>query len=152
MEGDGLLGIISRREIARQGGKFLVAGGSASAVNWLTRLVASWFVPFHTALIIGAAIGMSIGFILYRSWVFPTSRRSLHAQTGLFLLVNAVTACLVIGASLLIVKLISGAPMSIPVQESIAHAIGIGLGAGLNFLGHRLVTFGAHKPHMVQGQ
>lgn len=135
---------------ANQGRRFIVAGALASSINWCTRFAASWIMPFPVALIVSAIVGMSVGFILYFSWVFPKSIRPLHVQIGLFLLVNAVTAGFVIGVSLLLAELIKDVPMSIAVQEGIAHAIGIGFGAGANFVGHRFITFGRHKSKRVR--
>lgn len=133
-------------DIAREGGKFVVAGGIASAVNWLTRLGFSFVVSFPVALAIGATVGMTIGFTLYRAWVFPGSTRRLDAQTVLFLLVNAVTASFVIGASVVIAALLADLPLSVRNQQNLAHAVAIGLGAFISFVGHRSLTFARRAP------
>jgi putative flippase GtrA len=136
----------SRHEaIARDGVRFLIAGSLASAVNWLTRLGFSFVVPFPAALALGAVIGMAFAFALYRSWVFPASVRRLRAQTVLFLLVCAVTASFVIVASLVIVRLLPDIPLSELNRENLAHALAIGCGAIISFLGHRTFTF-ARRP------
>jgi putative flippase GtrA len=131
--------------IARDGVRFLIAGSLSSAVNWLVRLGFSFVVPFPAALAIGAAIGMAVAFVLYRSWVFPSSARRLRAQTVLFLLVCAVTASFVIAASLVFVRLMTDIPLSDRNRENLAHALAIGCGAIISFLGHRTFTF-AHRP------
>ena len=132
LDGDGL---------ARQGTRFVLAGGTASAVNWLVRLGASFVVPFPAALVIGAVVGMIVGFVLYRAWVFPRSTRRLHEQTVLFIAVNAVTAGFVICVSLFAAAMLTGLPVSTRIQESVAHAIGIALGSVISFVGHRTFTF-----------
>jgi energy-coupling factor transport system substrate-specific component len=132
--------------IARQGVRFIVAGSTASAVNWLTRLASSFVVSFPVALVIGACLGMAVGFVLYRGWVFPGSMRRLREQTALFLLVNAVTACFVIGVSLLIASLLTGLPVSVRNQQNIAHAAAIGFGAIISFIGHRTFSFARRGP------
>jgi len=132
----------SRHEaIAREGARFFVAGSVASGINWLTRLGFSFIVPFPAALAIGAGVGMLVGFVIYRSWVFPASSRGLRTQTVLFLLVNAVTASFVVTASLFIVGLLTEVPVSDRNRENLAHALAIGCGAIISFLGHRTFTF-----------
>lgn len=127
--------------IAHEGARFIVSGSTASAVNWLIRLGASYFVSFPVALSIGAVIGMGVGFFLYRTWVFPPSRRRFHTQTGFFLLVNTMTALFVVSAALAIAHALDGIPFAIRIRESIAHGLAIALGAGISFLGHRYLTF-----------
>jgi energy-coupling factor transport system substrate-specific component len=127
--------------LAREGARFVVAGGVASAANWLSRLGLSFVVPFPAALIVGAALGMALGFVLYRSWVFPHSSRPLPAQTGFFLLVNFVTACFVVTVSLVFAQLFAGLPISVLNQQNLAHAAAIACGALISFLGHRTFTF-----------
>jgi energy-coupling factor transport system substrate-specific component len=113
----------------------------------LTRLAASSIVSFQIALVVGAIVGMATGFCLYRSWVFPHSSRPLHFQGGSFLVVNAITAVLVFLISISVDWLLRDFSLSNQVREGIAHAVGIGLGAPMNFVGHRMVTFGRRLIH-----
>lgn len=133
-------------EIAHDAVKFVVAGTTASGMNWLVRLAVSFLVPFPIALVIGAAVGMSISFALYRIWVFPRSAVKLHVQAALFLAVNAVTSCFLVGAALLIASLITDLPISTRNQQNLAHAIAIGVGGFVSFVGHRYFTF-ARRAH-----
>jgi energy-coupling factor transport system substrate-specific component len=121
--------------------RFATAGSLASATNWLVRLVTSLVVPFSIALIIGAGVGLAIGFVLYRTWVFPGSTLGLPLQTIRFMAVNAVSACVVIALALVIAPLLTGFPISTLNQQNLAHAIAIGFGATINFIGHRRFTF-----------
>jgi putative flippase GtrA len=132
-------------KLIHEGARFLVAGSAASAVNWLVRLAVSFVVSFPVALVIGAISGMALGFVVYRTWVFPQSARRMHHQAAIFLLVNAVTAAFVITAALLIVHAIEGVAFPLRVKESFAHAVAIGLGAIISFIGHRQFTF-ARRP------
>ncbi len=129
------------RRIGSDAARFLVAGGIASAVNWLTRFAASSVVSFQIALVVGAAIGMATGFCLYRAWVFPHSSRPLHFQGGSFLVVNGTTATFVFLVSISAHWLLRDFHLSNQVREGIAHAVGIGCGAPMNFFGHRMITF-----------
>ena len=130
-----------QRLAASQTIRFLLLGGFAAAVNWLVRIPLSAIMPFGAAVFIAYLVGMSVGFTLYRRYVFPGSTRPLAQQTALFLLVNAVGAgvVLVLAYALLIVLRPVAAPQ--PVVEAAAHGLAIGLGAVVNFLGHKFLTF-----------
>ena len=131
-----------RSEVVR----FLIAGGSAAAINWLARILLSLLLPFEAALIVAYGIGMAAGFWLYRAFVFrAASHGSLSGQLALFLAVNAVGAAVVLAVSTL---RIDGLTELLPdwkpaVVQALGHGVGIAGGAVANYLGHRLLTFGA---------
>lgn len=136
--------------------RFLIAGGSAAAINWVARIVLSLAMPFEAALLLAYAIGMAAGFWLYRVFVFHgAGHGSLRNQILIFLGVNAVGALVVLAASSLIIAgfgtLLPAVPLS--VAQAFGHGIGIGLGAVANYFGHRLLTFaGAARPGPVEAQ
>jgi energy-coupling factor transport system substrate-specific component len=122
--------------------RFLIAGGSAAALNWLARLALSAVVPFWAALILAQGVGMGAGFWLYRAFVFRASGGAMGRQLVAFLGVNAVSAGIVLLASLAAAGgLARGLGLAAPVAEGIGHALGIGVGAVANYLGHRRLTF-----------
>lgn len=129
-----------RSEVVR----FLIAGGSAAAINWLARILLSLVLPFEAALIVAYGIGMAAGFWLYRAFVFrAASHGSLSGQLALFLAVNAVGAGVVLAVS---TTLLDGLTAMLPdlarsIAEALAHGVGIASGAVANYLGHRLLTF-----------
>lgn len=120
--------------------RFLLAGGSAAAVNWIVRFPLSAIMPFWLAVWISALIGMILGFVLYRSFVFPASARSIWREIRDFLIVNLATTLVVTAAAAAFV-LVLAREVDRPVAEAIAHAIAIAAGAILNFFGHRIFTF-----------
>ncbi|MCC7250788.1 GtrA family protein [Hyphomicrobium sp.] len=124
--------------------RFLLAGGLAAGVNWLARFEFSRFMPFLPAVIAAACLGMLVGFITYKAFVFPGSPKALQAQIRDFLLVNALSlACVAIVA--IPIRNVLLAVMSLEVAEATAHAIAIAIGASLNFIGHGTLTF-SRKP------
>lgn len=126
--------------------RFLIAGGSATAINWLTRIPLSLVLSFEAALLTAYGLSMLASFWLYRAFVFRgASRGSLRGQVGLFLAVNAVGAGVVLAVSTVMLDGLTGLlPALRPsVAEALAHGLGIAVGAVANYLGHRLVTFGS---------
>ncbi|MEH3119163.1 MAG: GtrA family protein [Methylorubrum populi] len=126
--------------------RFLIAGGSAAAINWLARILLSPVLPFGAALLAAYAVGMAAGFWLYRRFVFrEASKGSVRGQLTLFLAVNAVGAGVVLAVSTLAIAGLDAlrpglTPSAI---EALAHGLGIAVGAVANYLGHRLLTFGS---------
>jgi energy-coupling factor transport system substrate-specific component len=130
--------------------RFLIAGGSATAINWLTRIPLSLVMPFEAALLAAYGLSMVVSFWLYRAFVFRASRGSLSGQVALFLAVNAVGAGVVLAVSTAVLEGLTALlpDLARSIAEALAHGIGIAVGAVANYLGHRLLTFasGAVRP------
>jgi energy-coupling factor transport system substrate-specific component len=125
--------------------RFLLAGGTASFVNWLSRFAFSVVLPFPVAVILAAAVGLGIGFISYRLWVWPGSSVGIRMQLARFLAVNIGSAIVVFLVSVPLAAILKNQAQSVPVAEGVAHACGIAAGAIITFLGHRTFTFARAK-------
>jgi energy-coupling factor transport system substrate-specific component len=121
--------------------RFLLAGGFAAGLSWVSRFLFSTVMPFPSAIAAATATGMVVGFLIYRSFVFPGSKRSLAAQLAGFLFVNLIGAVVTILAAVCVLTMIP-APLGLSTTAAAAaHAIGIGLGAVANYFGHKTITF-----------
>lgn len=127
--------------LRRQGVRFLFIGGFAAAVNWLARFPLSAIMPFEAAVLAAYAIGMVTGFVLYRRYVFPGSRRPTHHQVLIFIAVNLAGAVIVLAAASFLLVIQDGLPYPQQWKEALAHGLAIGLAAFANFAGHKLLTF-----------
>ena len=121
--------------------RFLVLGGFAALVNWAVRFPLSLVMPFPAAVAVAYAIGMSVGFSLYRRYVFPGAGKPLAYQATMFVTVNLVTAMLVMAVATSLVTAPFLEPLPLQMREGLAHGVAIGLGAVFNFIGHKLLTF-----------
>jgi energy-coupling factor transport system substrate-specific component len=119
--------------------RFLIAGGFASGVSWLSRFLFSTVLSYTAAVAAATATGMVIGFVTYRSFVFPKSRQSLAAQLAGFVLVNLAGATVTLAVALVVRELLVAG--SSTVADPAAHAFGIAVGAVANYFGHKTVTF-----------
>ena len=121
--------------------RFLLAGGSAALLNWVVRFPLSWFLPYAAAVTVATAIGMVAGFFLYKHLVFQESSRSLWLQVRDFIGVNIVAGVITVIAALVL----SSGPWWPDTYKhlapSISHMAGIGIGAVVNFFGHKIFTF-----------
>jgi putative flippase GtrA len=130
------------RAVAVRPLRFLAAGGAAAALNWGLRLALSPVMPFVPAMLVAAAAGMTLGFLLYSRFVFADGApRPLARRVRDFLAVNAVSTVLVVSVAWGVNRLLGGVFGLSAVTEAAAHAVGIGAGAVSNYFGHRAVTF-----------
>lgn len=124
--------------------RFILVGGAAALINWLVRFPLSYIMPFAAAVAAANVIGMVFGFVSYRLFVFPDSRRLVTHQLRDFIVVNLVSMVVVVLVSVLF------ADFLLPLLgwrwqvEAISHAVGIGAGAVSNYFGHRQFSFARH--------
>jgi energy-coupling factor transport system substrate-specific component len=131
----------ARRLLDRPQGRFLVAGGIAALVNWLVRFPIELAVPYFAALLLATSMGMACGFVLYRSWVFPGSTRSLAGQIRDFILVNLTGQAIMLAIATIARQLLLAVQVGPLIAGAAAHTLGIAVGAIVNYLGHRHLTF-----------
>ncbi|WP_109314943.1 GtrA family protein [Pseudovibrio ascidiaceicola] len=126
----------------RQIVRFLFAGGFAAFVNWLLRIALSVFMPFWLAVLLAYFIGMSVGYTLYKHFVFVGAQKpeSVKRQILIFLGVNLFSAFIVLALSVgLNAMLMTTLPLFI--AQALAHGVAIAVGAVTNYLGHKVITF-----------
>lgn len=136
-----MMGVEVRAARLPQGVRFLLAGGFAAAVNWLVRFPLALVMPFLPAVIAATAIGMVVGFITYRRFVFPGSTRPLFGQIRDFVGVNLLGMAVTVAVAALVRHGLIAWTGPLPIVDAFAHAFGIAVGAVANFLGHKRVTF-----------
>lgn len=132
-------------ELLAQLMRFILVGGSATVVNWLARFPLSLIMPFLEAVFVAYMIGMVVGFVLYRAFVFTTSAQPLVLQIALFLGVNVVGVATVVLASHVLLSMVFPAIGFTFRPEASAHAVALAVGAAANFIGHKFVTFRAGR-------
>lgn len=124
--------------------RFILAGGVAAAINWLVRFPLSALMAFVPAVLLASAIGMLVGFITYRTFVFPGSKRPMHAQIRDFVIIN-ISSFFAVAASAMLIRGVLVSSMSLGPAEALAHGVAIGIGAALNYFGHNSLTFKNRK-------
>jgi energy-coupling factor transport system substrate-specific component len=122
-------------------GRFLLAGGFAAFVNWAARFPLNEVMPFGAAVLVAYAVGMAVGFTLYRVFVFEARDGRAGDQLWKFLLVNLVGAVEVWALAMASVHWLAPAIGWTEWVEPVSHAAAIGIGAATSYVGHRLLTF-----------
>lgn len=124
----------------RQFAQFVLVGGFAALMNWLSRLLFSHWLPFAWAVTFAYAIGMSIAFLLNSRLVFPLSDKAPSAQARDFVLINLAFFPVVWLASILVNRGLIALGMSEYTKE-LAHAIALPMPMLATFLLYKFLAF-----------
>lgn len=126
--------------------RFLLAGGSAAVVNFLSRFFYSTFVSFGIAVVLAFVTGMITAFLLNKLFVFTNSRNSRVQEVGWFVVINLFA---LLQTWLVSIYLASWLPPYLPgsvaqpleMAEAIAHGAGILIPVFTSYVGHKYLTF-----------
>jgi len=127
---------------ARRFTLFVVLGGCAALVNWVSRFPLERIVSFPVAVATAYMIGMVVAFTLFSRFVFPVSPQPLAQQIKFFILVNLAGIVQVFAVSMTLVYYVFPAIGFVGVlTEPIGHGFAIGVPTISSYFGHRLLTF-----------
>jgi putative flippase GtrA len=126
---------------SRQFLAFLITGGIAACVNFGSRIVLNWWMPFPVAVVVAYVLGMITAFLLARAFVFAGSTQSVQKSAGYFVLVNLVA---VAQTWLISMALAYWALPALGVRQyvhEIAHGVGVMVPVFTSYLGHKHWSF-----------
>lgn len=120
---------------------FLLVGGVAALVNFLSRIGYSPWLSFTPAIVLAYLTGMVTAFVLSRLFVFKQSTRPLHHSAFYFVLVNllAVLQTWVV-STLLAFHLLPWLGVDV-LRLEIAHAVGVAVPVFSSYFGHKYLSF-----------
>jgi putative flippase GtrA len=127
---------------------FLLVGGFAAFVNWLSRFYLNDFMSFSAAIVLAYLIGMVTAFVLSRLIVFEKSGRSAHSDFLRFTIVNVVAVIQVWLISVALAGWLMPWAGFTWHAEEIAHAVGVAAPIVTSYLGHRHFTFGKSQTNI----
>jgi putative flippase GtrA len=120
---------------------FLLTGGVAAAINFVSRVFYSHWFNFSVSIVIAYITGMIAAFVLARIFVFTECKHSLQRSALFFVLVNVVSICQtwVVSISLAFYVLpLVGWKFFVP---EISHVVGIIVPVFSSYIGHKHWTF-----------
>jgi putative flippase GtrA len=121
--------------------RFLITGGIAACVNFLSRIFYNQYVSFSSAVFIAYLTGMATAFFLKKQFVFVDSQNSLRRSAFFFVLVNmfALAQTWLVSMGMRYYGLPAlGVEHFVP---EIASAIGIAFPVYSSFMGHKYLSF-----------
>ncbi len=121
--------------------RFVITGGFAAGVNFLSRIGFSEFMSYRVAVFIAYLVGMVTAFILAKVFVFAKSNQSTSNEFSRFTLVNIVAVIQVWFISVGLAEYGFPAIEFVFYPEEIAHLIGISVPVVTSYYGHKYFTF-----------
>ncbi|MEG2804463.1 GtrA family protein [Stenotrophomonas sp.] len=126
---------------SRQFVLFLLVGGLAALVNFLSRIGYSHWLPFTPAIVLAYLTGMVTAFVLARLFVFKDSARPLHHSAFYFTLVNLLAVLQTWAVSALLAFHVLPWLGVTAWRLEIAHAVGVAVPVFSSYFGHKYLSF-----------
>ena len=121
--------------------RFLIYGGLAACANFGSRFIFSIWLPFGYAVVLSFFVGLSVGFLLMRGYVFTANKDHIFEQGIKYLAVNLVALALTLGVSLFCATYFLPLIGAKDHAEAIGHGIGVIAPMITSYFGHRWFTF-----------
>lgn len=121
--------------------QFLLVGGLAAGINFISRIGFSEFVSYRVAIILAYLIGMITAFLLSKHYVFETSGRPLEDELRDFTIVNIFAVIQVWLISVGLAEYFFPYISFTLYPEEVAHLIGLGIPAITSYFGHKYFSF-----------
>lgn len=121
--------------------QFLLVGGLAAGINFISRIGFSEFVSYRTAIVLAYLIGMLTAFILSKHYVFEQSGRPFKDELRDFTIVNIFAVIQVWLISVGLAEYFFPYISFTFYPEEIAHLIGLGIPAITSYFGHKYFSF-----------
>jgi putative flippase GtrA len=130
-----------RQFASRQFVAFVLTGGTAAAVNFLSRILYNRTFDFSTSVILAYLTGMVTAFVLAKLFVFKDSQQSLGRSWLFFVLVNVVAVAQTWLISIVLAFHVLPWLGITAFRNEIAHAIGVAAPVFTSYLGHKRWSF-----------
>ncbi len=121
--------------------QFMLVGGFAAAVNFLSRIIFSQWMDFGAAVVAAYGVGMVTAYLLSKFLVFMPSGKRAHEEFFHFTLINLAAMIQVWLISVGLAEyLFPWLAFDFHPQE-VAHFIGLCVPVVSSYLGHKHFTF-----------
>jgi putative flippase GtrA len=133
--------VVSKTFMSREFLVFLLTGGFAAVVNWVSRMVYNIWMPYSAAIVVAYVTGMITAFILAKLFVFKSSTQSTSRSIFFFTLVNLVAVLQTWAVSVGLAYYIFPRMGMIWHDRDIAHLIGVMIPVFTSYIGHKRWSF-----------
>ena len=127
--------------VSRQFLVFLLTGGTAAAVNFVSKIVYNNWMGFSSAVILAYMTGMVTAFVLAKLFVFRESQQSIHRSAMFFVLVNLVAILQTWAISMGLAFFVLPSMGVTLYAREIAHAVGVAVPVFTSYIGHKRWSF-----------
>lgn len=127
--------------VSAEFGKFLLTGGVAALVNFVSRILLELWLPFSLAVLVAYVIGMITAYILAKIFVFTPGTQTLSKSVVYFVGVNLVAVAQTWLVSMVLAYYILPRLGIELFRHEIAHAVGLIVPVFSSYLGHKYWSF-----------
>lgn len=124
-----------------QPAKFLMAGGIAAGVNFLSRILLGKWMTYVPSIVLAYLLGMATAFAINRLFVFSNAKNALHHQIFWFTAVNLAAVVQTIAVSLLLANVVFPRIGFVWHHETVAHGFGVLIPVVTSYIGHKHLSF-----------
>ena len=121
--------------------QFVLVGGFAAGVNFLSRIVFSQWMEFRLAVVAAYGVGMITAYLLSKFLVFKPSGKKTHEEFFHFTLINIAAVIQVWLISVGLAEYVFPWLAFYFYPEEVAHFIGLSVPVITSYLGHKHFTF-----------
>lgn len=125
--------------------RFVMVGGFAAGVNFLSRILFSEWMSFRLAVVVAYIVGMITAYVLSKWMVFAKSGKPARQEFMHFTLVNIAAVIQVWLISVGLVEYLFPFLDFKLYPEEIGHFIGLSVPVITSYLGHKHFTFAQLK-------
>lgn len=120
---------------------FLISGGVAAGLNWVSRFFFSKAFNFEVAVVLAFMVGLLSGFFLMRVFVFDGISKPIMPQAGKYIGVNLLALLQTLVISLLLARWVLPKVGITDHAEALGHLVGVLVPVVTSYYGHKLLTF-----------
>jgi len=127
--------------------KFMLVGGFAAVVNFLSRILFSDWMDFRWAVLFAYLVGMVTAYLMSKLFVFESSGKHALHEFLHFTLVNLAAVAQVWVISVVLAEYLLPKMGVVSYREDIAHFVGLVIPVFSSYYGHKYFSFRkAHDP------
>ncbi len=121
--------------------RFLLAGGIAAIVNFLSRIIFNLWFDFSESVYLAYIAGMTTAFFLKKQFVFAKGGQPIHHSIGFFILVNLIAFLQTLAVTMLFLHYVLPYFGMVKMTHEISHAAGIIAPVITSYIGHKRWSF-----------
>lgn len=121
--------------------RFLLAGGIAVIVNFLSRIFFNLWFDFSTSVYLAFVAGMVTAFFFKKQFVFTEGRQPITHSIGFFIVVNIIGFLQTLAVTMALLHYVLPYLGIVKMTNEIAHAIGIIAPIITSYIGHKRLSF-----------
>lgn len=120
---------------------FVMVGGGAAALNFLSRIVFSLWMNYAVAITLAYVVGMITAFTFNRLLVFRGASNRMREQMLWFTIINLLALAQTLAVSYALARYLFPAMGMDWHAELVAHAIGVAVPVVTSYVGHKKLSF-----------